>query len=321
MIALRDGANGTESLASSVAVLKDTRNLTFLQYVPKLVAEFAAAALAAGLEVDYIRELIRRRQLAPPFPDTESWPWPIKISAMGPFMLSVEGTPMRSTGKAQRKSLELLQSLIALGGHDVSTNVVIGNLWPSPEGDAGRAFESTLYRLRKLLGRDDAILLVDGKLTLNVKIAWVDAWALERRLDELEAAIAAADGHEIHGEIADSIFGLYRGHFLESEGEAAWMLGMRQRLRGKLLRNLVAVGKHLEDQGEADRAARVYERGLELDNLSEELYRRLMLTYRKLGQSAAALEVYRRCRHLLSVVLGVKPSAETEAIYRSLKAG
>jgi DNA-binding SARP family transcriptional activator len=65
----------------------------------------------------------------------------------------------------------------------------------------------------------------------------------------------------------------------------------------------------------------VYERGLELDNLSEELYRRLMLTYRSLGQSAGALEVYRRCRHLLSVVLGVKPSAETEAIYRSLQAG
>jgi len=321
LISLRDGANGAEHLASSVALLKETRNLTFLQYVPELVAEFAAAALAAGLEVDYIRELIRRRQLAPPSPDNESWPWPIKVSAMGPFMLSVEGTPMRSTGKAQRKSLELLQSLIALGGHDVSTNVVIGNLWPSPEGDAGRAFESTLYRLRKLLGRDDAILLVDGKLTLNVKIVWVDAWALERRLDEVAAAIAAADGRGIPVEIAGSIFALYRGHFLEGEGEAAWMLGMRQRLRGKFLRNLVAVGKRLEGQGEADRAVRVYERGLELDNLSEELYRRLMLTYQNLGQSAGALEVYRRCRHLLSVVLGVKPSAETEAIYRSLKAG
>jgi LuxR family transcriptional regulator, maltose regulon positive regulatory protein len=46
-----------------------------------------------------------------------------------------------------------------------------------------------------------------------------------------------------------------------------------------------------------------------------------MLTHRTLGQSAQSLEVYRRCRHLLSVVLGVKPSAETEAIYQSLKAG
>ena len=29
---------------------------------------------------------------------------------------------MRSTGKAQRKSLDLLQSLIAAGGHDVATH-------------------------------------------------------------------------------------------------------------------------------------------------------------------------------------------------------
>ena len=175
--------------------------------------------------------------------------------------------------------------------------------------------------MRKLLGRDDAILLVDGKLTLNAKIVWVDAWALERRLDEVAAAIAAAGGREIPVEIAGSIFALYRGHFLEGAGEAAWMLGMRQRLRGKFMRNLVAVGKRFEDQGEADRAIRLYERGLELDNLSEELYRRSISPHQKMVKSAAALEAYRRCRHLLSVVLGVKPSAETEAIYRSLMAG
>jgi len=321
LLAMRREPDGNAILARSVGILKETRNFSFLQYVPELVAEFAAAALAAGLEVEYVRELVRRRQLTAPSADSESWPWPIKVCAMGVFTLSVEGTPTRSTGKAQRKSLDLLQSLIALGGRDVATSVVIGNLWPSPEGDAGRAFESTLYRLRKLLGRDDAILLVDGKLTLNAKIVWVDAWALERRLDKVEAAIAAANGPKLDEEAADSIFALYRGHFLEGEGEAAWMLGMRQRLRGKFLRILVAVGQHLEGQGEPDRAARVYERGLELDNLSEELYRRLMLSYRNQGQSAGALEIYRRCRHLLSVVLGVKPSAETEAIYRSLKAG
>ena len=81
-----------------------------------------------------------------------------------------------------------------------------------------------------------------------------------------------------------------------------------------------SLGQHLEGHGEIEHAMRLYERGLELDNLSEELYRRLMLIYQQLGRAAGALEVYRRCRHLLSVVLGVVPSAETEAIYRSLKA-
>ena len=61
LIALRDAANGADQLAGGVALLKEAKNFTFLQYVPELVSEFAAAALAADLEVDYIRELIRRR--------------------------------------------------------------------------------------------------------------------------------------------------------------------------------------------------------------------------------------------------------------------
>jgi DNA-binding SARP family transcriptional activator len=57
---------------------------------------------------------------------------------------------------------------------------------------------------------------------------------------------------------------------------------------------------------------------LELDNLAEGLYRRLMIAYRERGEPAEALNVYRRCRHMLSIVLGAKPSAETEAIRSSL---
>jgi len=36
------------------------------------------------------------------------------------------------------------------------------------------------------------------------------------------------------------------------------------------------------------------------------------------GNHAEALGAYRRCRELLSVVLGLKPSAETEALQRRL---
>jgi DNA-binding SARP family transcriptional activator len=45
-----------------------------------------------------------------------------------------------------------------------------------------------------------------------------------------------------------------------------------------------------------------------------------MVCHRELGQAAAALQAYRRCRELLSVVLGVAPSADTEAVRRSLDA-
>lgn len=97
------------------------------------------------------------------------------------------------------------------------------------------------------------------------------------------------------------------------------MFAMREKLRSKWSRHLLVLGRHWEASGEWDKAAELYQRGLELDTLAEDLYRRLMTIYQRRGQYASALEVYRRCRQMLSVVLGVRPSAETEALCQSVR--
>jgi len=43
-----------------------------------------------------------------------------------------------------------------------------------------------------------------------------------------------------------------------------------------------------------------------------------MICYRELGRRAEALSAYRRCRKMLSTILGIAPSPQTEAIYKSL---
>jgi len=81
------------------------------------------------------------------------------------------------------------------------------------------------------------------------------------------------------------------------------------------------LGQHWESAGRWEKAAALYQRGLEVDSLAEEFYRRLMLRHRACGRCAEAIEVYRRCRHTLSVVLGIEPSSATHALYRSLLEG
>ncbi len=179
-------------------------------------------------------------------------------------------------------------------------------VWPEAEGDDAKAsFDSNLYRLRKLLAVDGALLLPEGKLSLNPALAWLDTWAFEAALDAVPPRVDAA-------------LRLYAGGFLALEAPAAWMVPLRDRLQARLVRSVLAAGELHESAGEHAAARALYLRALELDNLAEAVYRRLMICQREEGDSAGAMTTYRRCRELLSIVLGRKPGAETEAIRAAL---
>jgi DNA-binding SARP family transcriptional activator len=269
-------------------------------------------ALEHGIEVEYVQGLIRKRKLAPT-PEVlhlEHWPWPIKIRTLGAFRLEKDGEPVRFPGKVQRRPLDLLKITIALGGREVDTRRIIDGLWPEAEGDAAEdAFASALRRLRLLLGDPAALALQDDKLSLDPQRVWVDAWALEHLLERKDAA--PADFAQV--------LALYRGAFLEKESGAAWAWPLRERLRNRFLRELARHGQLLMRDKHCEEAIRLFERGLEADDLAEELYCNLMRCYQALGRRAEALGVYERCRKLLSSRLGVTPSPETEALRHALR--
>ncbi|HSF48581.1 MAG TPA: bacterial transcriptional activator domain-containing protein, partial [Burkholderiales bacterium] len=100
--------------------------------------------------------------------------------------------------------------------------------------------------------------------------------------------------------------------------DAPWLIAARDRLRSKFLRTLTALGAFWEANQAWDQAQSLYERVLETDNVAEEVYRCLMRCYAQGGRPAEALRVYRRCRQMLSVVLGIAPSTETETLRRSI---
>jgi LuxR family maltose regulon positive regulatory protein len=81
---------------------------------------------------------------------------------------------------------------------------------------------------------------------------------------------------------------------------------------------VLAAGQQKEIARDFAGARALYQRALEIDNLAEAVYRRLMICQREDGDSAGAMTTYRRCRELLSIVLGRKPAPETEAIRATL---
>jgi DNA-binding SARP family transcriptional activator len=312
--------------ASAIAVLREGlkmgRERGFVGsifWLPCLFEKVAAKALEEGIEVDYIRDLIRRHRLVPDpaNPVLEQWPWPVKVYTLGRFGLLADDRPVEFGRKVQQRPLSLLKALIALGGRDVSEARLAELLWPDADGDmAHHSFTVALSRLRKILGKEEALVLKEGRLSLSNRHCWVDAWAFERFLGQVEKAGKDGKGPEAIRNLGKGL-SFYRGSFLPSE-EMSWAVSRREKLRSGFLGAVAHLGRWHEEQGKWDEAASCYGKGLEADDLAEELYRRLMVCHLRQGQEAKALSVYRRCRKMLSSVLGVEPSAETRAIAASL---
>lgn len=304
MVAQGDGAGALPLVRELLADCRESGYFGFLRLPASVLSPVLALALAEGIETDYVRKLIRRRKLPPPPGGTTDWPWPLALRTFGEFAIVRESEPLVSKGKAQKKPLELLKALIAHGGRAVDATMLTSLVWPDAEGDdAKTSFDSNLYRLRKLLDVDGALQLAEGKLSLNPELVSLDTWAFEAALEAGDVATALA---------------LYRGPFLALDAPVPWTLPMRDRLQSRLVRAVLARGEALEQDGKWAEARALYDRTLEVDNLAEPVYRRLMVCQRETGDSAGALTTYRRCRELLSIVLGRTPSAETEAVRQTL---
>jgi len=193
-------------------------------------------------------------------------------------------------------------------------------LWPDADGAAAKSsFDSALFRLRKLLDVDNALVLAAGKLSLDRALVWTDVWTLEAALEAAESAGDANATDASPARAARRLLDAYPGPLLGAE-ESPWIAKPRDALRARFVRMLLRLGEALERQGEWVTAIDLYRRGLEADNLAESLYRGLMRALAAKGDHAEALTAFRRCRELLSIVLGVKPSSETDRLYQEIAA-
>jgi ATP/maltotriose-dependent transcriptional regulator MalT/DNA-binding SARP family transcriptional activator len=324
-------------------------------WLPSVMARLCAKALDAGIEVDYVQDLIRKRNLSPPtlpFNPTqpsltarggppsssplnlrgdkvgvgiwlENWPWPLKIYTLGRFEIEKDGKPVSFAGKVQRVPLLLLKAVIALGAKDVKEEDLADLLWPEADGDlAHDSFRQTLSRLRQLLGLEKALRFQEGKATLDPRYCWVDLWTFERMHEQAEKlwkdSPHLAAGSDVF-KLTEKAIELYRGHFLLGETEHYWLLPLRGRLKRKILSLISRLAHYYAEKGEWRKAAEYYEQGLEADNLAEELYQRLMVCYYNLGLRGEAMSVYKRCKETLLAIEGAEPSLKTQAIYVKIK--
>ena len=188
-----------------------------------------------------------------------------------------------------------------------------------------RSLTTTLHRLRKLLGEDQAVLLRFGRLSLNERYCWTDVGAFESlttaadseswRSPETGLQRECAAEHRLAGWAAGDIAAIYRGPFLTEHTDNPQYLAMRQRLRNRLLRAAGELIRRWSAQADWDRCFAFLRRVIEAEPELEGLYRRLMLSYRDAGLVTEAMDVYEQYREVCRGTGTGEPSTETTAIF------
>ena len=322
-IALEHGRerSGLNSLRYAMGVGRENGFMHFLWWQPTMMAKLCVRALNAGIEVEYVKDLIRRRDLMPEDPplEVEEWPWPFQIRAFGRFEVLRDGKPMGFFAKLQGKPMELLKALVGFGGDDIQEVKIAESMWPRIDGDyAQRSLTTTLHRLRKNLGVDQAVALRNGRLGLDPRLCWLDLRAFEdvtRKIDScLKSATASVSLECVH-RLREQLLGLYRGPFMASEGDDPRYVGLRERLRTRFERCVGELARYFESLDEWEQAIDCYTRSLEVDDLAEAFYRKLMLCYREMGRQAEAVDVYNACKRIFNAELNIEPAPETKAVY------
>jgi LuxR family maltose regulon positive regulatory protein len=186
--------------------------------------------------------------------------------------------------------------------------------WPDSSPAAVRnSLHSALYRARRAVGVP-FVRFSGNAYTWNPEVAfWCDVLAFERALDSAESLPAAAPQASV---LLERAVDLYQGDFLE-DFDSEWCIAQREELRERYVQALLRLGGVYLEQGD-EAARRTYEKALQADNFREEAYRGLMRCHMQAGERASAIQVYQRCRQLLRQELGIVPSDETEALYRTI---
>jgi PAS domain S-box-containing protein len=237
------------------------------------------------------------------------------IRLFGPLAVEEGGRTLGPRDLGGKRPKQVLEILLAAGGHPVPTDRLADLLWGGelPQNAAG-SIQTFVSVLRRHLTSDR-----DRARELVVTEAEAYRFAtnlIERdldRFDELLERSAREPTHDARRSLAQALE-LVRGEVLEDEPYAAWAQDLRGTYQGRVL------GAHL-DAAEAALAELDYgdalahaEAGAALDRFSERAHRIAMLALYALGRQHDALETYRGFRARLDEELGLEPTSETRAL-------
>lgn len=300
----RDGA--VRCLRTCLEAAAQWKRAALIVWVQHRLPQLFSLALEENIEPARVRELIRLWRVPAPPSREASWPWQVKIRALGGFEVWLDGEPLTVGRKAPKRLLELLKAIVALGGRDVPMHRLADALFPDKDADVAQdTLRVSLQRLRKLLGGEIHVPLREGRVSLDPATVWVDAVVLQQAFAENDTAAASA-------------LDLYRGPLLPDE-EATWAIAPRDKLVAAFLRHAGRRAQASEVGGQWIDAFHWYDRCAEVDPLNEGYCQGILRCSLALGRVAEGESAAQRTELAIARAFRRPLSETTQRLWKELR--
>ena len=227
------------------------------------------------------------------------------------------------------KALELFCYLLIHRDRAHTRETVSEMLWPDVRPTVSRKYlRQILWRLNTTI-QDRADVQDEGGQLVVVDTRWVrvnpaaSCWLDVHRFEESYASVRDTPGGSLSDEQAhdvESALELYRADLM-----AAWYQDWcgyeRDRLRLAYLAMLDQLMGYCEARGLHAKGVGLGQVVLRHDVARESSHRLLMRLHHAAGDRATALRQYERCESALGKEFGIRPSADTTALYQQIRAG
>ncbi|MBA3943923.1 MAG: tetratricopeptide repeat protein [Herpetosiphonaceae bacterium] len=246
------------------------------------------------------------------------------LSTTPAFRLALLGSPEvwwvgQSLPIARRQTRALLYCLATQAG-PLPRAQLCYLFWPDVADPVSRRnLTHLLTLLRRTLPLPDLLQTDGDAIVLDRSQLWCDTHATMQLL-------ATADRNVRPAALRQAIE-LYRGPFLDGFalpdcGEfESWLAAERSIWERRFFDALAAVIETSTAAGDYSAAIAAAQRYLAVDELAEEIHRRLIALYAAVGDRSRALRQFEQCAVILERELGISPLAETRAVYDTVRNG
>ncbi len=245
----------------------------------------------------------------------------ISVNFLGNFRISLNDQPVSNW---PGKKAKLLCAYLFLHKRPVYRDKLMDMFWPDAGTSSARnCLNVTLHQVRASFQEIDQDVTIiqfkddcycinpDIEITRDIDV-FKSHWRRAKTFDNEKKHFSALPEYELAAAV-------YKGDFMEEEVYERWIDNERESLKESYLLILDRISYFYSTNGKPDVAIDLCDQILKKDECREDIHRRLMKCFFRIGQPQRALKQFEKCTKALEDELEVKPTKKTIELYEMIK--